>query len=305
MDLDNRSCIFLHENCKIITMNRDGDIFDSMAVFQGRILAIGPVAKVYEVVSGFMDEWWHGPGDPPDRKTIMLVTVDLKGKCVIPAFIDVHMHPALYIILKTQLNSSGIRSKFELGKKISDAAASVPEGKWIIGYDLMEDVFIDPDERCFPDRYEIDTWCADKPVLLIRHDGHICSVNSKIIGMLELDVDNDQLLLDGKRGEILRDERGIPTGIFTEEAVSMVLENVPVPDLDVLEAAARKRYHGHGRCIRAPVNRTIHEERSYQARSGDLCIHGQAKKTQEAKEKDRRFVIDKKHVQVRWFESLC
>jgi hypothetical protein len=105
----------------------------------------------------------------------------------------------------------------------------------------MEDLFDTPSERYFPTRRELDLACPcpGRPVLVLRHDGHIVCVNSA--GLAKIGLDKSTVAAVSKSrgiGEIRVDQDGEPTGVFTEGATSIPLDHVPVPIGEHLEAGA-------------------------------------------------------------------
>jgi predicted amidohydrolase YtcJ len=103
----------------------------------------------------------------------------------------------------------------------------------------MEDLFTTPSERYFPTRKDLDRACPGHPLLVLRHDGHICSVNSA--ALVEIGVDKSNVASVSKScgiGEIRVDSDGEPTGVFTEGATALPLDHVPVPAGERLETGA-------------------------------------------------------------------
>ncbi|MHA1869641.1 MAG: amidohydrolase [Promethearchaeota archaeon] len=228
-NLDKRCTIF--KNAHILTMAQNGASsmglnVDSFAIADEKFIAVGD----YESVKNEVKTQGYGDGDVQE--------IDLTGKCVVPGFIDSHTHPIIAIYLKSQLNLSEIKSYKALEEKIRDAAKKIKEGEWILAYDLMEDTFDDPNERYFPDAEKLDSICDSNPILILRHDGHICGVNSKALEMIGVNKDNvKEKKVEG--GEIRVYSDGRPSGIFTENAVSIALDAVPL-SLERLENAARE-----------------------------------------------------------------
>ncbi|MBD3230551.1 MAG: amidohydrolase family protein [Candidatus Lokiarchaeota archaeon] len=225
---DNRITLFY--NCKIITMDQENRIEDAMAIFKDKILSIGSKKNAEREIKNFISK-------NTDKKELELEKVDLNGSCIVPGFIDTHMHPGLYIYFKTQLNLSEVRSHSDLKRIIKNAIVKRPKTEWIIGFDLMEDIFSDNSERHFPTKSEIDDCCSDRPVVIIRHDGHIVSVNSVVLEKIGITKENVKEKTPNF-GEIRTDQNGVPNGIFTEEATSLVMNELPIPDFDSFKTAA-------------------------------------------------------------------
>jgi predicted amidohydrolase YtcJ len=231
--------ITIYKNCQILTMDPSDTIADSMAIFDGKIFSIGNNDKITSDMLEFIDDRNKNLKENNTQNPIKII--DLNGNCVVPGFIDVHMHPGILVYFRTQLDLSKVHSYTELETVIKKYSQTRKENEWIMGFDLMEDLFTDPSERRFPDRRILDKFCQDKPVVILRHDGHICTCNTiamKIAfekaGMCLSNVK----LPDGILGEVRLDKSGDPSGIFTENATSMVLTSVPIPSMDRLKEAA-------------------------------------------------------------------
>jgi len=218
--------VTLFHNCSILTMDSNDSEADAMAIFEGKILAVGTEPSVRAEAKSFIQKY-----SAKSHNEIMLAEKDLSDACIVPGFIDAHLHPALYIYFKTQLSLTGVKSHSELGKILRREDATRRSGEWIIGIDLMEDNFKDPAERHFPDRKVLDSFCPNRPVLVLRHDGHICGVNSAALQIIGIDSSNVKEKTSSS-GEIRLDETGEPTGIFTETATALAIDRVPPPNLD-------------------------------------------------------------------------
>ncbi len=207
---------------------------EAMAVDKEHILVTGTekhVRKVAESLTANADPAVAGPYE--------LVNVDLHGACVVPGFIDVHLHPGPYIYFKSQVNLKGVQSHAILAKVLKEEDAHRLPGEWIVGIDFMENVFEDPNERVFPDRHLLDTMCPRRPVIIIRHDGHICSVNSPALETIGIDASNVSIKTTAP-GEIQVDKDGNPTGVFTENATAFAMNFIPLPSSERLKDACKK-----------------------------------------------------------------
>ncbi len=227
--LPNEIALFHH--CTILTIDEQDSIADAMAVCDGKILAVGTVDRVRLAVAASVDR--NSPGERPK-----VLEVDAGGACILPGFIDTHLHPGVYIYYKTQLDLSGARSYRDLEKLIQQDASERAPDEWILGKDLMEDLFHDPKEHHFPTRVELDRASPTRPIVVLRHDGHICSVNSVALGALGINKETVKAMgVTG--GEIRVDVKGEPTGVFTEKATALPLGRVPMPGMDRLMAAGK------------------------------------------------------------------
>jgi predicted amidohydrolase YtcJ len=134
------------------------------------------------------------------------------------------------------LDLSGVKSYSNLHEILQQECKSREPTECIVGLDLMEDCFTNPSEQRFPNRYDLDSLCPMNPCIILRHDGHICALNSAaldLIGINEKTVKKRAI----ESGEIRVDSKGVPTGIFTEEATAIALDALSIPSNERLRAA--------------------------------------------------------------------
>ncbi|MCR8432634.1 MAG: amidohydrolase [Candidatus Korarchaeota archaeon] len=111
---------------------------------------------------------------PPGKR------LDLTRNIVIPAFIDAHSHVINYTMKANWIDLSNVKSKRALLNMIQETLNS---RNLFLGYNFDESTW---SEREFPTRREVDEVSGNKPVLLLRIDGHLAVVNSGLIEKLKL-----------------------------------------------------------------------------------------------------------------------
>ena len=168
---------------------------DALVLVGDRILAVGRSE----------DLLWHvGEGA---SKT------DLRGRAVLPGFIDAHVH-----LMHTGLVESGWRidltnqSREGVLDVLRDAARSRGAGEWIVGYGWDESGWQD---RRYLSKEELDRATPQNPVLAIRMDGHLLTANATALGLLPESAPKH--LVDRE------------VGLLREAAVSETLSRI-VPD---------------------------------------------------------------------------
>ncbi|MDO4554821.1 MAG: amidohydrolase [Lachnospiraceae bacterium] len=151
--------------------------------------------------------------------------IDLNGACVIPGFVDAHMHAVLLSGYVRQIcaMSPKINSITELTEAIQKKRLEQGPGRWCLGWGYDESKI---KEKRLPDRYDLDRGCADSPVSIVRTCAHIRCVNSKALEIAGITKDTK----DPEGGEIVRDASGEPTGILKEKARDLILDFIPTPD---------------------------------------------------------------------------
>ena len=215
--------VFLFYNCNILTIDKNETIAEAMGIFKNKILTIGTKLEVKSEILQFIEDL-----KKKTNEKINIVEKDLNGASVVPGFIDVHLHPLMCIYFKTQLKLSGIKGYSDLEKILKKEDQIRQSGEWIVGLELIEDLFEDPAERHFPSKYDLDPICPNRPVVIFRYDGHICCMNSAALEITGINSSNVKELTPDD-GEIKLNAKGEPTGILTEGAMSLALEYISIP----------------------------------------------------------------------------
>lgn len=108
--------------------------------------------------------------------------LDLKGKTLIPGFIDCHTHLFAYGIARAFWVYLGkTKTRREAAESINKHASEVPQGEWVVAYYWDESRW---DEPVLLNREILDEACPSHPVYAIRVDGHLVAVNSKALQLL-------------------------------------------------------------------------------------------------------------------------
>ena len=194
-------------NAKIITVDDNFSIQNTVAVDEGLIVATGGVS----LLDKYQSE----------------LTVDLEGKTLMPGFIDSHTHirgrPQRYIEL------GDVGSIAEIQSLIRAKAEELGDGEWITGYGWSEDELIE-DRR--PARQDLDEAAPGNPVTLTRAGGHSAVVST--LALTLADITNTTP--DPEGGVIERDQNGAATGIIRERQ-NIVGRLVPDSTYDELLAS--------------------------------------------------------------------
>ena len=200
-------------NGKIWTVDKAKPDAEAVAVLGGRILSVGSTADVQKCI---------GP------KTIV---IDLKGKRMLPGFIDNHTH---FMSGGFQLQSVDLRhakNEAEFAKLIRQRAEKHPD-RWITGGDWDHDNWLGGN---LPVKELIDQYTTSTPVFVNRYDGHMALANSKALKLAGIDKRSP----DPPGGTIVRDKKtGEPTGVLKDAAMSLVYAKVPdASEQEMIEAA--------------------------------------------------------------------
>lgn len=196
---------------------------DAVAVRGDRIAAVGSSAAIAKLVG------------PATR------VIDAKGQMLLPGFIDTHVH---FVDGGRGLASVKLRdakTPAEFVKRIADFAKSVPPGTWITNGDWDHEQW----GGALPERGWIDSVTSGHPVWINRLDGHMNLANSLALRLAKVTRD----VKDVAGGTIVRDGSGELTGVFKDNAMSLVDVAVPAPGIgenDRALTAAMRYVAGQG-----------------------------------------------------------
>lgn len=107
--------------------------------------------------------------------------IDLKNKALIPSFVDSHTHFASYATFHSGLNVMEARSNVEMLKMLKQFV-SQSKDKLIIGFGASP---YSVEEKCLVTRKQLDEVCPNKPLFLIKYDGHACIVNTCLLNKIK------------------------------------------------------------------------------------------------------------------------
>jgi predicted amidohydrolase YtcJ len=191
---------------------------DGMAISGDRITALGSSAEVRKLT------------------TSATRIIDAHGMMVTPGFIDAHVHflAGGFGLSSVQLRTA--KTPQEFIRRIAEYARTLPAGAWITNGDWDHEQWGGE----LPGRDWIDSVTPNNPVWVNRLDGHMSLANSATLRVAGV----TKATAEVAGGTIVRDEHGEPTGIFKDNATSLVDRVQPDPPPDAQERAldAAMRY---------------------------------------------------------------
>jgi predicted amidohydrolase YtcJ len=215
--------LILH-NGRVWTVEASRPEARAVAVSGDRILAVGEDAAVLA------------------RRGPSTEVVDLKGRLVLPGFIDAHTHfeNAADWLFRVGLFDCG--DSRELARRLAAAARRIPKGMWITGGDLgafaaweAERAGRPAPATVVPVLAEIDAVTQEHPVLVRRQD-HAYFANSLALRRARFGPATP----DPRGGRIEKDPRtGAPTGMLFGRAGERVGELMPPSSLEQKVVGAR------------------------------------------------------------------
>ena len=106
-----------------------------------------------------------------------LQKIELGSRVACPAFVDTHEHLASFATFHAGLNVMNARSNEEIKLMVADFARS-SEAKTLIAFGASPHSVL---EHRLLTRTELDEACPDKPIMMVKYDGHACVVNSLLL----------------------------------------------------------------------------------------------------------------------------
>jgi predicted amidohydrolase YtcJ len=220
--------LFLHGT--VIPMTAPAARAQAVAVREGRIVAVGSDAEIVRLADGHTR------------------VVDLKGRTMLPGFIDAHGHITMLAqgIDYIQLAPPPVGPVTDIASLQATLRAGIRPGDattWIVaqGYDDAQLA-----ERRHPTRQDLDAVAPDRPMVVAHVSGHVAVLNTRaleMLGMLHPAGDPP-----GGRIRLEADGR-TASGLIEERAMFAVLAKLPPISMDTEIAhlkAAEAVYAGYG-----------------------------------------------------------
>ncbi|GIW42303.1 MAG: amidohydrolase [Candidatus Binatia bacterium] len=181
-----------------------------IAFFGGRILTMEPGCPRAEVLLVEGDRIAR-VGGPELLSLPGLERRDLRGRFLLPGFVDAHNHLSIAALHPLWADLSTARTPEDFARALREQARREPEAPWIrgFGWDEGHGGFV-------PDRGFLDSLDLGRPTLVAHYSLHQGVVDSR--GLAELGIGRSTP--DPPGGEIVRDARGEPTGLLVERAWS-------------------------------------------------------------------------------------
>lgn len=143
--------------------------------------------------------------------------IDAKGRLVLPAFTDCHVHFMDGSQAMTEVALDDATTIADIQKRVKAYADSHPKNPWVLGRGWTYPVFA---PSGLPDKKYLDEIIPDRPVYLEGFDGHTWWANSKALTVAHIDKNTP----DPPGGAIVRDPKtGEPTGAIKEDAADLLV----------------------------------------------------------------------------------
>lgn len=175
----------------------------AMAVENGKILAIGGDEAILAMAG---------------KKTIL---TDLNGQFAMPGLIEGHGHFEGMGLFIRALQCQDASTWNEIVAKVKEYLPSIPEGQWITGRGWHQEKWTslpNPVVEGYPSHEALSAVTPNHPVILKHASGHALIANARAMELAEIHPSTPEV----PGGRIIRDARGVPTGVFEENAMNLV-----------------------------------------------------------------------------------
>jgi predicted amidohydrolase YtcJ len=191
-------------NARIYTVDDNRPLAAALAVRGGRVLFVGSEREALAL---------RGPA------TRLL---DAKGNTVLPGIVDAHAHLLNLGFSLANVNLADTRSYEDVVRRVVERLPSVTAGRWILGRGWDQNKWGD---TRFPTHEALSRATPNNPVVLTRIDGHAILANAAAMKAAGVTAATQ----DPTGGRIERTATGDPTGVFIDNAKSLVERVVPSP----------------------------------------------------------------------------
>lgn len=208
----------------IVTVNKNNDEVQALAVQNGKIVAVGTKDAVTK-----------------DWQTDKTKVVDLKGQTLMPGFVEPHVHIIVTSMFENLwMNLSNFTLPYDtietISEKLKAGLKSVPPGGWLMAFG------VDP-SRTSPFMAELNVDVLDKvstdvPIFVVNQSGHIAYANSKAFSLAGVTAQSPS---PGSGGIYVKDANGKLTGKLIEPPSYLAfMAKMPAPTESQLFGAIQK-----------------------------------------------------------------
>jgi predicted amidohydrolase YtcJ len=194
-------------NGTIYTVDKTRPVVSALAVARGRILFAGSDADAKALANAATS------------------VIDLHGATVVPGFTDAHAHLLGLGDMLRRVNLAGSSSYDEVIDRVKARAKDVKPGEWIRGRGWDQNRW--PSKE-FPTHDALSRAFPNNPVVLERVDGHAYLANAKAMELARVSAST----ADPEGGRIIRLASGAPSGVFVDNAQSLIDRAIPASTRD-------------------------------------------------------------------------
>ncbi len=189
-------------NGKIYTVNDKQPLAEAVIIEDNKIIFVGSNEEAKKLITNETE------------------VIDLKGRLMLPGFIDDHAHFISGGFYLQGIDLRPAKSTTEFKNTLKEYASS-RTGKWVTGGNWDHEAW---EVKNLPTKEMIDDFTPNTPVFVDRFDGHMALANSYALKLAGITKDTESP--DG--GLIVKDPKtGEPTGMLKDNAMSLVYSKIP------------------------------------------------------------------------------
>ncbi len=198
-------------NGKFYTLDKNNTIAEAVATGDGKIIALGNSQDLVEKY-------------PKAR------VVDLKGKTVVPGFIDAEGNLMEFSRNLNFVDLRGTKTLADILVKIKDRVQTAKENEWIGAFG-WDDEALPEKELDRIDHRILDSISTKQYLYLVNSRADMVWVNKKMLDAANITKDTP----NPENGEIEKNEKNEPTGILYDDAQEIVMKILPKPTIPEIE----------------------------------------------------------------------
>jgi len=201
--MKSENCDLVVHNAQIYSMNGSNEMFEAMAIKDGKILELGPERQIL-------------------NKYNYSASYDAQLMTIFPGFIDAHCHFISYGLGLQQVDLTDCKSFEEVLKNLVEFRKQ-HTGDWLQGRGWDQTKWSGSD---YPNKSALDSLFPEIPVVIRRIDGHAALANRVALDQAGISKETQ---IQGGHIEVLNDQL---TGILVDNAVDSILKLIPRPTKD-------------------------------------------------------------------------
>jgi predicted amidohydrolase YtcJ len=203
-----KSVDLIVHNAQIHVMNENGDVYDAMAIKDGKIVEVGPERQILNKYSAEEE-------------------IDAAGKDVYPGFTDAHGHMLSYAKQLLSADLVGSKSFDEVLVRL-EKYQSKHNRKFILGRGWDQSLWGTTE---FPTNEQLNKLFPTTPVCLIRIDGHALLANDALLKLANITTTT------AVDGGIIHLKDGKCTGLLVDNAMNSIYTLIPeYPKNELIQA---------------------------------------------------------------------
>lgn len=224
--------------CSMLFWGCDGGPKADLVIHNGAIYTVDDAMPIAGMVAVTGDKIVAVGNSDDAQKWIgdQTKVIDLNGKAMTPGLIEGHGHFIGLGKAKMRLNLMTTNNYDDMIAMVAEAVKTTAPGEWILGrgwHQSKWDKAPDPEVRGFQTHQALSAVSPDNPVFLRHASGHAAIANAKAMEVAGI---TRSTKVEGD-GEVIKDARGNPTGILTENAMELVGNHVPKSTPEILSKA--------------------------------------------------------------------